>query len=474
MLFGSSSFLLGFLPVVVLGAIALRRLGGALASRWWVLGCSAVFYAWNSPRHVAVLTVSMLLNWLLARTMVRFQWQARLRLLQLGLLLNTAALSIYKYTGFLVTTAAAVLHRNWRAPAISFPLGISFFTIVQVMYLLDCYEELVPALGALDYATFVSFFPSILSGPLARAGLLQPQLQRLGGEPGRTAEQVARGLLQFAIGMFKKIVFAGAFSSVANVGFQRGAHLSALEAWLCSAAYTLQIYFDFSGYTDMAIGSARMLGVELPRNFNAPLRSRSIIEFWQRWHITLSNFITTYLYTPIVRRFRKITLAKAALATLLAMTIAGLWHGPSWNFVLFGMMHGAGLVVNQYWRKKKMPKLPGWLSLALTLLLVNTAFVVFRAADLAQAGTVLRTMLTPHHAAGLESLRAARLDLSAFKVLVAMPAGVLAAFLGPSSDEWCQRWQPTAWTALGVAGMVMMSMIYQIFNVSQDFVYFRF
>ena len=230
------------------------------------------------------------------------------------------------------------------------------------MYLVDCYEGLSPALILFDHATFVSFFPYVISGPIAKSKRMVHQFDNFGGVPDERSTLIARGLYQFSIGLFKKVILADAFASIANLGFGTGSRLSAAEAWIFSVCYTMQIYFDFSGYSDMAIGSAMMLSVEVPRNFDAPLRSKSIIEFWQRWHISLTNFITTYLYTPILKKFERATLTASAISTLIAMTIAGLWHGPSWTFVAYGAIHGCGLAINQFWRKKKMPKIPAFAS----------------------------------------------------------------------------------------------------------------
>ena len=337
MLFSSFQYMMLFLPCVVLLSMLAKRIWGSRVAQGCILAASILFYTWSGPANLGYLVGSILVNWMVAKTMEgQPDPHRRKRLLKLGLVLNIGFLCVFKYANFLIATLWFTGPRHLHLPELEFPLGISFFTLTQVMYLVDCYEGLLPALRLFDHATFVTFFPYVISGPIAKAKRMVHQFGDFGGETGTRAAMVSEGLYLFTLGLFKKVVFADAFATIANLGFSSGTKYSALEAWTFSVTYTLQIYFDFSGYSDMAIGSAKMLGVDLPRNFDAPLRSKSIIEFWQRWHITLSQFITTYLYTPILKSFRRATLATASIATLLAMALAGLWHGPSWTFVIFG------------------------------------------------------------------------------------------------------------------------------------------
>jgi D-alanyl-lipoteichoic acid acyltransferase DltB (MBOAT superfamily) len=299
------------------------------------------------------------------------------------------------------------------------------------------------------------------------------QFDNFGGQAGERPALIARGLYQFTIGLFKKVVFADAFASIANLGFGTGAKLSALEAWIFSICYTMQIYFDFSGYSDMAIGAATMLGIEIPRNFDAPLRSKSIIEFWQRWHISLTNFITTYLYTPILKKFGRATLTTSGISTLIAMTIAGLWHGPSWTFVEYGVIHGCALAVNQYWRKKKMPKIPAFASWLLTFLVVNLALIFFRSRTMHEATSMALAMVTPYHASRMTVLAAARSSITG-RAMVAIVAGTVIAFYGKSSDQLAREFKPRLWNSFAVAGLVVACWLAMIFNATQEFIYFKF
>ena len=397
----------------------------------------------------------------------------RKRLLISGLVLNVGYLSVFKYLNFFLATLPFSGSSSLRLPDFEFPLGLSFFTLSQIMYLVDCYEGLLPALSLLDHATFVAFFPYVISGPIAKAKRMAHQFDNFGGQAGERPALIARGLYQFTIGLFKKVVFADAFASIANLGFGTGAKLSALEAWIFSICYTMQIYFDFSGYSDMAIGAATMLGIEIPRNFDAPLRSKSIIEFWQRWHISLTNFITTYLYTPILKKFGRATLTTSGISTLIAMTIAGLWHGPSWTFVEYGVIHGCALAANQYWRKKKMPKIPAFASWLLTFLVVNLALIFFRSRTMHEATLMALAMATPYHASRMTVLAAARSSITG-RAMVAIVAGTVIAFYGKSSDQLAREFEPKLWNSFAVAGLVVACWLAMIFNATQEFIYFKF
>jgi len=377
MLFQSFGFLLVFLPIVALGNAAFRRHAGPRAAQVWLLAASLFFYAFPRPGYLPLLVGSILFNWTMARWIAAQADSGRRKaLLWVGLAANVAFLASFKYVRFLFGDWIAL--PNW-----DFPLGISFFTLTQIMYLVDCYQELSAPISFLDHASVVAFFPYVSSGPLVRARAIADQFR------APRPELAARGLYLFALGLVKKVALADSFATLANAGFGAVGQLSCFEAWLFSLAYTFQIYFDFSGYSDMAVGLAWMLGVDIPQNFNKPYVSRSISEFWQRWHISLSSFITNYLYTPILRSFRKATLRTSAFATILAMAIAGLWHGPGWTFIVFGLMHGIALAVNQAWKKSKrrLPPGMGWL---FTFMLVNAAFVVFRSPTMSGALTMRR------------------------------------------------------------------------------------
>jgi D-alanyl-lipoteichoic acid acyltransferase DltB (MBOAT superfamily) len=344
------------------------------------------------------------------------------------------------------------------------------------MYLVDCYEGLIPASSFLDHATFATFFPYVISGPISRAKKIVPQFDKLNTCEGPGADTMAKAAFLFSIGLLKKVVLADAFAFAADYGFKGNIHhLSALEAWCFVSAYACQLYFDFSGYSDMAIASALFFGIEIPWNFDAPLRSTSIIEFWLRWHITLSQFITTYLYTPIVRSFRRVNLLTAAAATILAMAIAGLWHGPAWTFVLFGTVHGVALATNQFWRKKRMPVLPDPVCWLITAALVDVGFVFFRAPDLPASITYLARLADWRNAFGTQTFAEMRgAGIMLWLYLLAMSIGVAIIVRGKSSREMARDFNPT-WIACALAtSCACASILYLNSGVTTPFIYFAF
>jgi D-alanyl-lipoteichoic acid acyltransferase DltB (MBOAT superfamily) len=282
----------------------------------------------------------------------------------------------------------------------------------------------------------------------------------------------------FALGLVKKVVLADAFSRGADYAFTNISSMSAFEAWTGAAAYALQIYFDFSGYSDMAIASALLFGVEIPRNFDAPLRATSIIEYWQRWHISLTSFITTYLYTPILRSFSRVTLFTSALATLAAMSIAGLWHGPNWTFVIFGASHGVALAVNQYWRKKKMPSIPDPLSWLMTFVVFEIGFVFLRAPNLHVALLFVQTLFSWHapfitgnfhKLIGLSIVGA-----TSIVFLLVQAVGIVVVIFAKSSDQLAHQFKPSTLTYATAVACALIAFLYLNSNVVKPFVYFAF
>ena len=477
MLFASFRYILIFLPVVVCGAIAVRRLLGPRAAQAWVLAASIIFYAASNTFNLVYLVASLGANWLLARWIERTPAPAKKRILVSALVLNVAYLCLFKYLGFFASMLRFALPHGYRVPELGFPLGISFFTITQIMYLVDCYEDTLAAGSLFDHATFVAFFPYLISGPLGRAKRMRHQFGNFGGEAGARTELLARGVFLFALGLFKKAVFANAFAQVVTFGSTSARNLSAFEGWIFSIAYVMQVYFDFSGYSDMAIGSALMLGVEIPRNFDKPYSATSIIEFWQRWHISLTNFITSYLYTPILKSFSRRTLFTSAVATLFAMGIAGLWHGGAWTFVIWGFLHGAFLGINQYWRKKNMPHIPMFLGWLLTFVCWTITMVYFGADSVGQANARLATMFNPHHAFRVANVTSLELQVYGLGIRLSqwpLLAGVLCSIFGPSSEELGRDFRPNALNCAYAVGLVAVSFALINSTISTPFVYFRF
>jgi alginate O-acetyltransferase complex protein AlgI len=472
MLFSSFTYLTMFLPVVALAYALCRRYGGSTAGQVCLLLASVVFYSYSGARNLLLLLASIAFNWLVMRSMAATTVDRTRQLwLILGLTVNIGLLLAFKYLNFFAQTLTLVGLPAVTLPDWSFPLGISFFTLTQVMYLVDCYQGIASPVSLFRHATFVSFFPYITSGPLVRAESVIPQLQSPAAGDDRVL-MACQGVFNIALGLAKKIVLADSFAQVADAGFSAIATLSSAEAWIFSVAYSLQLYFDFSGYSDMALGSALLFGIRIPQNFNAPYLAASISEFWQRWHISLSQFITNYLYTPILRSMGRATLWTSAAATILAMGIAGLWHGPALTFVVFGLMHGVALASNQRWRKykRKLPWVVAWL---ITLVFVNAAFVVFRSPDLSSAMHMLGQLLPHSHTDGMTTLTGV-LPMQLSLVLQPVIYGTILAFVPWTSQQLTERFRPTLLSCALTCALLLLSALYMNSAVAKRFVYFAF
>jgi D-alanyl-lipoteichoic acid acyltransferase DltB (MBOAT superfamily) len=362
------------LPVAVGGFFLVGRSGGGRIARIWILVVSLFFYAWWNPAFLFLLAGSIAVNFAIGRQMQR---RARKkRWLLLGLTLNLGLLFFFKYANFTAEAFGAIL----PIKDLPLPLGISFFTFQQIMFIVDTYRKDSPSAAFLDYACFVSFFPHVISGPIVRPKAIIPQFENL-ALGADSLPKLSEGLEIFLLGLAKKLVLADSLAQFADPGFAAAANhdpLTLIEAWVAILAYGLQIYFDFSGYSDMAVGLARMFGIHFPANFHSPYKAKNISEFWKRWNITLSGFLRDYLYIPLGgNRHGE---GRRIFSVMVTMLFGGLWHGAALRFVLWGAMHGCFLVVHS-WFKRTGLRLPSFISQLLTLSVVLLAWVPFRAAS---------------------------------------------------------------------------------------------
>ncbi|HMR29746.1 MAG TPA: MBOAT family protein [Geminicoccaceae bacterium] len=408
MLFNSPVFILGFLPITLLLFVALRRTGER-GPMLLLLVASLVFYGWWDWRFLPLLLASICANHLLAgRILSAAGMAASRRWLAIGIVANLAVLGWFKYAMFVAGVLGDLAGRPLGVGTVLLPIGISFFTFKQIAYLVDVHRGLVVERDPARYGLFVTFFPDLLAGPLVHHRELTPQLAVLGSRP--FLPDLAVGASIFVIGLAKKLLVADTLALTATPLFDEaaaGAGLGLVAGWAAATAYALQIYFDFSGYSDMAIGIARMFGVVLPLNFASPYKAASIVEFWRRWHISLSRFLRDYLYVPLGGN-RKGP-ARRYLNVFVTMLLGGIWHGAGWTFVLWGALHGAMIAVGQAWSRRPghrpMPRAAG---VALTLSAVIVAWVPFRAADLATTWSIWASMIG-RHGLGAEPLAGAGL-----------------------------------------------------------------
>ncbi|MFT3717856.1 MBOAT family O-acyltransferase [Pseudorhodoferax sp.] len=402
MLFTTATFAFVYLPIVLVGFFLCGRRSPVLAA-FWLFAASVFFYGYWMPEFTLLLLGSIGANFFIGQRIGGAQGQARRAWLATGIVLNLGALAYFKYANFFIDNLDALLGVDWKIGRVVLPIGISFYTFTQIAYLVDTWQGKVREARPVHYGLFVTYFPHLIAGPVLHHAQMMPQfgdarVYRFDGA------HFAAGMAIFCIGLFKKVVLADGIAPYADAVFapiDTGAHASAAEAWIGALAYTFQLYFDFSGYSDMAIGLSWMFNIRLPFNFDSPYKALSISDFWRRWHISLSTFLRDYLYVPLggnrkgrIRRYLNLGIT---------MVLGGLWHGASWSFVLWGTLHGVYLMANHAFRA--ITEALGWrpaldASLAFravawlaTFLAVVIAWVFFRAETLPGAMRMLQSMV---------------------------------------------------------------------------------
>ena len=454
MLFNSLPFILGFLPPVLLGYWGLTRHEGARLA--FLLLASLLFYGYWDWRFEPLLLGSIACNWLLAEAYFRFRRRA---ILVAAIALNLLSLAVFKYLGFFAAIVADATGWQPYLPSILLPIGISFFTFHNIIYLADLHAGRAPRYRLRDYALYIALFPQILAGPLVRYYEIVPQF-RLSPLRDGWEMRIAQGIALFLMGLGKKMLFADALASHADPVFAAAAHgaVTTGEAWTAALAFPFQIYFDFSGYSDMAIGLGLMLGFVLPPNFSAPYRAASVREFWRRWHMTLSRFLRDYLYIPLGGNRRGVS--RQVAAVLVTMGLGGLWHGAGWGFVLWGSLHGVGLGAGVLWRRW-LPPVPAALGWPLLMLFLLFTWVLFRAPSLAAAGHIYAAMAGGVGLARPDALRT-----------ILLAAGF--ALVGPTSQEIAARLRPVGWL-VPVAALATILLLLKLGDgPAYEFIYFRF
>ena len=399
MLFNSYEFIFIFLPITLLGFHLIGNNGHHRIAVAWLVGASLFFYGWWNPAYLGLILFSILFNYGVGISLNNsiVNNLSKKTMLTIGVSINLLILGYYKYANFFIDNLNTLSSINITLYEVILPLAISFFTFQQIAYLVDAYKGITKEYSFLHYCLFVAFFPQLIAGPIVHHKEMLPQFLR------ETvyrihSKNIAIGITIFSLGLFKKVVLADGLSVYAEPVFsaaESGVVLTFFEAWAGALAYTFQLYFDFSGYSDMAIGIARMFGITLPLNFNSPYKATSIINFWKRWHITLSQFLRDYLYIPLggnrkgkLRRYTNL---------MITMILGGLWHGSGWTFILWGALHGLYLIVNHLWRALFRIKLKTRVSLfvswMLTFLAITVSWVPFRADSVSSAVSILGGMI---------------------------------------------------------------------------------
>ncbi len=381
MLFNSYIFVFLFFPLVVAGYYWLHHVKLEKTALGYLIVMSMVFYGYNSVQYLAILVVSILVNYLLVKGMDRTRGLAGRRLfLMIGLLYNLGILFYFKYYDFFIENVNAVLKTDYRLLRLALPLGISFYTFQQLSYVIDSYRGDCERYGLLEYAAYVCFFPQLIAGPIVYHDELIPQL-RAGENHHIRYENLCRGIYAFSLGMAKKVLVADTLSKVVTVGYENVDALNSISTILVMICYAMQIYFDFSGYCDMAYGIGFMFNVELPVNFNSPYKAASVREFWDRWHMTLTRFFTKYVYIPLggSRRGTVRTYGN----TMIVFLVSGIWHGANWTFILWGIVNGLGNLYDRLF-DRILQKIPRMFRIVVTFCFCTVAWSMFRAESVAQ------------------------------------------------------------------------------------------
>jgi alginate O-acetyltransferase complex protein AlgI len=389
MIFNSFEFIFVFLPIIFVGYFLLNKFNFTAAKVWLLLG-SLFFYSWWNPSYLPLILVSLIVNYSFGTLLGRnSQLRRRKTFLTIGIIFNVAMLGFFKYYDFFLYNLNIALDTNFNLLHLLLPLAISFYTFQQIAYLVDSYRGETKEYNLLNYSLFVSFFPQLIAGPIVHHSHVMSQFNNSANRK-MNWKNISMGLFIFSIGLFKKVAIADTFAVWANNGFSNYATLTFFDGWVTSLAYTFQLYFDFSGYSDMAIGAGLLFNIQLPINFNSPYKALNIQDFWRRWHITLSQFLTRYIYIPLGGS--RVSPSRTYINILIIFFISGFWHGAGWTFVAWGLMHGIASVVNRAWTKAgfKLHKLLAWF---LTFQFVNATWVFFRAPDFLTAITVLKSML---------------------------------------------------------------------------------
>lgn len=501
MIFSSIEFIYFFLPPVLAVFILLKKLRMENAIIWWLIVASLTFYIVWSPIHMILLLASIGANFLLHKQLLKSPQKS---ILVFGISLNLLVLGIFKYADFFLVNFSTLSGLDIPELGLILPLAISFFTFQQISFLCDTWRGEIIRCDFKKYLLFVTFFPQLIAGPIVLQKDTIPQFN-IASIDKRYTVKLITGITLFAIGLFKKIVLADTLAPVAGTVFglaDAGTAVSFESAWVGSLAYTFQIYFDFSGYCDMALGLALMFGIRLPINFNSPYKSLSIVEFWRRWHITLSRFLRDYLYIPLGGNRSGFAGAKGNL--IITMLLGGLWHGAGWNFIIWGGLHGAYLMVNHAWSANEIstktktvlsPALYTMMSWALTMLCVIIAWVFFRAESFSGAMIMLSAM------AGFETVTEVKhwteiIPMSE-TILYLLGAVALLVIAMPNSidftrnynpvlkirnelkdnkiSSWLPVWSPNMrWSsAISVIALVAIIQVYRI-NDLTEFIYFNF
>lgn len=481
MLFNSFEFILLFLPITFFVYFFLNKQKLVELSKGWLVLASLFYYSYWKLEYLPLILFSMVFNYSIGSTLcntdkIRLNINKKL-VLTIGVVGNLLLLGYFKYFNFLLENINALFKADFNYMNIVLPLAISFFTFQQIAYLADSYKGETKEYDFLNYALFVTFFPQLIAGPIVHHKEMMPQFAKLRNKI-INHKNISVGIFLFTIGLFKKVIIADNLSPLVHQGFDVAIKLSFIEAWLVSFAYTFQLYFDFSGYTDMALGIGMMFNIVLPQNFNSPYLATSIQDFWRRWHMTLSRFLRDYIYIPLGgNKAGELNTYRNLFLTFL---LGGLWHGAAWTFIVWGALQGGAIAFHRYWQKLGI-KLNSIVSIIITFLFVNFAWVFFRSTSFSAATKILHGMLglsgfsTPQIYHGVLRFKnsLSGIDWGFFTgSVVLILTGFILVFLFKNSNIQAQKFKPGFVRAI-ITGMALCYTLFSLNKVS-EFLYFNF
>jgi D-alanyl-lipoteichoic acid acyltransferase DltB (MBOAT superfamily) len=487
MLYNSIEFIFLFMPVVLfVYYILAAKVRYVILAKAALVLFSLIYYSMGGIMHLPVIVISILMNFLICKQIITSQKKEYgKRLLTIGISLNILCLAYFKYTDFFLENIGVLLSVDIPLARITLPLGISFFTFQQVAYLVDAYNKKVRENNFLNYCLFVSFFPQLIAGPIVHHSEMMPQFSRLRNMLPNYSN-LSKGLTYFSIGLFKKVMIADVFAAWATSGFNNATDLTFIAAWATSLSYTFQIYFDFSGYMDMALGIALMFNIRLPFNFFSPYRSLNIREFWQTWHITLGRFLRDYVYIPLGGNSSSLFVTCRNL--FITFVIGGIWHGAGWPFLVWGALHGIAVFCHRIWVEKFNLKLNAIFSWIITFNFINITWIFFRAEDYSTAVKILKGMLgfnglvLPYELSGVIGPWVEQLNQVSFGSIflliggdlmtLAYLAGGFAFIFLPNSHDIVAKYKPNVLYFL----FIFFTLVIAALNIRSysEFLYFRF
>ena len=473
MLFNSYEFIFIFLPLTFFIYFYLNSKRLTKLSKLFLVFSSLFFYSWWNINYLPLIVLSIVVNFFIGEYIYQKKY-----LLAVGIIFNLGLLGYFKYMDFFIENINYIFNSRLELLNLALPLAISFYTFQQIAYIVDSYKGETKEYNFLDYAVFVTFFPQLIAGPIVHHADMMPQFNN-SKNMIKSYKNISMGLFIFAIGLFKKVAIADSFAIYASKGFDVADKLNMIDGWITSLSYTFQLYFDFSGYTDMAIGIALLFNIKLPYNFNSPYKATSIQDFWRRWHITLSDFLKRYLYIPLGGN--RVSEGRTYLNLFVTFLLGGVWHGAGWTFVFWGFLHGGALVVHRFWQRVGfgLNSIVAWF---ITFNFINISWVFFRAKEWSDAIKVLDGMLfgdiilpTPFSSQldflGVEFGKWSKIFYGSYEIFLWIIGGFIVSLAVKNSMELKDGFKPTPlymiWTILS-----LMS-IFILYRKS-EFIYFNF